>query len=84
MAVGDAALAAAGPSAWTEAAPKHSVRDVGKQTKERMSTMSVKKETLSRAMKIVAEFDPSGIVCMAATCGCSGCGFGCSGTVGMD
>lgn len=45
--------------------------------------MSVKKETLSRAMKIVAEFNPSGIVCMAA-CGCWGCGFGCSGTVGMN
>ena len=45
--------------------------------------MSVKKETLSRAMKIVAEFNPPGIVCMAA-CGCWGCGFGCSGTVGMN
>lgn len=44
--------------------------------------MSVKLETLNRARKIVAGFAPSEAVVMAA-CGCFGCGFGCSGTVGM-
>ena len=45
--------------------------------------MSVKKETLNKARKIVAKFNPSEVICMAS-CGCWGCGFGCSGTVGMD
>ena len=44
--------------------------------------MIVKLETLSRARRIVAGFAPSKAVVMAA-CGCFGCGFGCSGTVGM-
>lgn len=45
--------------------------------------MSVKKETLKKAQAIVAKFKPSKTVC-TAYCGCSGCGYGCSGTVGMD
>lgn len=45
--------------------------------------MSVKRETLNKAREIVAGFTPSPTVSLAS-CGCSGCGFGCSGTVGMD
>ena len=45
--------------------------------------MSVKKETLKKAKTIVTGYTPSETVCMAY-CGCWGCGFGCSGTVGMD
>ena len=44
--------------------------------------MSVKRETLKKAEAIVAGYVPSEIICMAH-CGCWGCGYGCSGTVGM-
>ena len=45
--------------------------------------MSIKKQTLKKARKLVANFTPSKAI-LLASCGCWGCGYGCSGTVGMD
>ncbi len=44
--------------------------------------MIVRKELLMKAQGIVASFTPE-IAFAAASCGCFGCGYGCSGTVGM-
>ncbi len=47
-----------------------------------MSTMTIKKETWKKAQRLVAKFTPEKAIAMS-DCGCFGCGYGCSGTVGM-
>lgn len=45
--------------------------------------MNVTKEILEEAIGLVDGFE-STIDLANASCGCFGCGLGCSGTVGMD
>lgn len=45
--------------------------------------MKVSESLLSEAAEIVESVNEEVVSAMAG-CGCSGCGLGCSGTVGMD
>ena len=44
--------------------------------------MTIRKDLLMKARGIVESFTPETAVA-AASCGCFGCGYGCSGAVGM-